>query len=861
MTRLIPPRTTVALFCAAAFVTGEARAQSAPTRPMRVDDLFTIEEYRGHSVSPDGEWIAVVLVRPQSEREIYQRDFLQGNDHADVWLVPRRGGTPRNITNGLADAAGFWAPLWSPDGARLAMMSTRGGAGSPRGGDNVRVWVWEREGGKLTLASPRPLDLPGNVELSGTREGDRDGFASIPFAWTGPTSLLLAAIPDSMVSLSYSIEHRTQRTASRAWPEAERGNTATVSVLETGSPRAVERPRLGMLIRLDLDPRGAARERMVTSLSLDGQARRLLVSPNMTSIAIAEGLAPPSPVPDTLLNLGARSGRSRLGIQALEGSGGTWWIDSLETPASMAWSPTGDRLAITAAAKPGVLVLTPAARSVSAMGGRVTVSRAVWGDDVLFAHGVGRRTPGAPASAAASPGWWRLWPGDSAVLMTPGARQVGPQLVRLGNTLVALVDSAIQALDPGGAALRSLAPSGAPKVATLLGPVSTRGVASGNVLLVEGVPRAQGRALYRVTTGSGSVELQEVPKPHPKARVASWLPGTGLALFTTAASPFPLASDGPQVWLSSFAAAGPVAAVHREIFSLNKHLGEIVEAERRFIPYRGIEGDSLLADVLLPVGYTPGKRYPLLVHVYAGSVVRDTLEPRLRYPRNSAHPLNYQIFAARGYIVMTPSMPLSPDGTAKDPYMELLKGVMPAVDKLIDLGIADPARLGVFGQSFGGFSTFGLMTLTNRFKAAASLAGIANWQSLYGAFDPRSRYDGDPQNFFAPGLLETGQVSLGATPWRDLWKYLRNSPIHFFDRVSTPVLIIQGDVDYVTMAQGEEAYTALQRLGKRARFVRYWGEGHVLNSPANIRDMWKEMLAWFDELLVPKETLGGSSPR
>jgi len=67
--------------------------------------------------------------------------------------------------------------------------------------------------------------------------------------------------------------------------------------------------------------------------------------------------------------------------------------------------------------------------------------------------------------------------------------------------------------------------------------------------------------------------------------------------------------------------------------------------------------------------------------------------------------------------------------------------------------------------------------------------------------------------------------------------------------VETPLMIMQGDMDHVPIQQGEEFFTALYRQNKRARFVRYWGEGHLINSPANIRDMWHQIYSWFDEFL------------
>jgi dipeptidyl aminopeptidase/acylaminoacyl peptidase len=67
------------------------------------------------------------------------------------------------------------------------------------------------------------------------------------------------------------------------------------------------------------------------------------------------------------------------------------------------------------------------------------------------------------------------------------------------------------------------------------------------------------------------------------------------------------------------------------------------------------------------------------------------------------------------------------------------------------------------------------------------------------------------------------------------------------DRVQTPLPIIHGDMDYIPIPQGEEYFMGLYRQGKRAAFVRYWGEGHVPESPANIRDMWQRILGWFEQ--------------
>lgn len=215
--------------------------------------------------------------------------------------------------------------------------------------------------------------------------------------------------------------------------------------------------------------------------------------------------------------------------------------------------------------------------------------------------------------------------------------------------------------------------------------------------------------------------------------------------------------------------------------------------------------------------------------------------------------MNMQLLAARGYAVLMPSMPLRPSpgdgGPASDPYMELTKGVLPAIDKVIELGIADPARLTVMGQSYGGYSTYGLITQTNRFKAAMAMSGMVDLVSYYGIFNSPWRYESYSQESLGQeSVLESGQGRMGNPPWKDWGRYIRNSPLFYVDRVQTPLLVVHGDMDTaVPMEQAEEFFRALYRQGKRARFVRYWGEGHVFTSPANIRDFWTQVYAWLDE--------------
>jgi len=154
------------------------------------------------------------------------------------------------------------------------------------------------------------------------------------------------------------------------------------------------------------------------------------------------------------------------------------------------------------------------------------------------------------------------------------------------------------------------------------------------------------------------------------------------------------------------------------------------------------------------------------------------------------------------------------------------------------------------GHSFGGYSTYGLITQSNRFKAAVASAGFSDLTSYYGTFSMLERYK--------PTLLERTlrfwlceiNASMAGPPWKDPQRYVRNSPLMFANRVETPLLVLHGDLDQaVPIQQAEEFFTALQRQNKPVTFVRYLGEGHVIKSPANVKDAWQRIYAWFDEFL------------
>jgi dipeptidyl aminopeptidase/acylaminoacyl peptidase len=796
---------------------------SGQQRPMAPDDVLRLEELGDVAFSPDGTELAYVVRRAKTVT-YHKWDFLWGNDRADIWLVPTRGGQPQNLTNGASDGSGFWLPVWSPDGNRLAMLSTRGG--------NVRLWVWEKSSGVLKPLTERGVDT---WDL-----GDKGAI------WVSDHELFCPVLPEGERPLSMTIEVGAGERAMREWPKAWKGDETTVSVLESGVPVDVTKRPQSQLLWLDAVT-GAKRVAAGAA-----SFRDLRLGPDKRYLAFLAQSEQMLPDPKKLLP--PREGKL-FAVSLVSASGeasGTGFEGVREVfQGSLTWSPDGSRFAVVASLTkspqpaPRVLICTTSGSCEAASGAEIDPTpavhyqpRLVWSarQELLV---LARSTkPHDKPEDEGRTDWWLVTAGAAPRNVTAGLKSAPiPLLPRADGSFLGAADGDLWQVDTGPAAPRNLTEKFEPKISSILWPREPTLEKGGPSRVIVGVQKDQDLNLYAFDPSTGKIDT--FAKPVPEAVLADLDTRRETAVFTSATR------HGSFLWLSR-RGSEPTRVVETNTF-----LAGVAEGKTRKIEYRGLDGQDLKAWVILPVGYEEGKKYPLVTWVYAGSVVGE--KPTALANLNEAISLNLQLLAAHGYAVLLPSMPLSAEGVTSDPYMELTKGVLPAVDKAIELGIADPKRLGLMGQSFGGFSTYGLVTQTTRFQAAVALAGLSDLASLYAQFDARQRYDAFPQeDLFYMFLAESGQERLGNPPWKDFGRYIRNSPIFYVDRVETPLMIIQGDMDYVAMQQGEQFFMSLYRQNKRAQFVRYWGEGHVLEGPANIRDMWQRIYAWFDEFLKPR---------
>lgn len=126
--------------------------------PLTIDDVLNVQRIDQATLSPDGKWIAAVVQRPARDGEAYGRTAYEIDPtRSDVWLIDVATGKHRALTDGHASAAGYWCASWSPDGRRLALLSTQPSGTEPRGGDNVRLYVWNSEDGSVARMGDTPV--------------------------------------------------------------------------------------------------------------------------------------------------------------------------------------------------------------------------------------------------------------------------------------------------------------------------------------------------------------------------------------------------------------------------------------------------------------------------------------------------------------------------------------------------------------------------------------------------------------------------------------------------------------------------------------------------------------------------------
>ncbi len=236
-----------------------------------------------------------------------------------------------------------------------------------------------------------------------------------------------------------------------------------------------------------------------------------------------------------------------------------------------------------------------------------------------------------------------------------------------------------------------------------------------------------------------------------------------------------------------------------------------------------------------PVAVNESKKYPVVLSIHGGP----------HGMHGYAFNTNAQALAAQGYgvVLINPrgssgyGQPFS-DGCVNDwgggDYRDLMKGLDEALTRFSFL---DKENLGVTGGSYGGYMTNWVVTQTDRFKAAITVASLSNLVSFYST----SLYQ------------DLIHAEFNGLPWDNYELLWERSPLKHIKQAKTPTLIVHGEQDHdVHITQAEEFYTALRMRGVETVFVRYPREGHGIREPRHRDDQLARTILWLDRYLKPQ---------
>ena len=286
-----------------------------------------------------------------------------------------------------------------------------------------------------------------------------------------------------------------------------------------------------------------------------------------------------------------------------------------------------------------------------------------------------------------------------------------------------------------------------------------------------------------------------------------------------------------EVYLSELSNISP-----KQISNFNSNLEFPKFAKTELLQWSSKDGLEIEGLLTYPAKYNKRKKYPLALIIHGG--------PAGVFSQSfTGNPSIYMIqyFASKGYAVLRAN-PRGSTGYGKDFRFANFKDwgfgdyedIMSGVDKVIDMGLADPERLAVMGWSYGGYMTSFVVTRTNRFKAASMGAGLPNLVSMTTTTD-------------IPDYLV---AHMGAEFWEDYETYEKHSAIYRINNVKTPTQVIHGSNDLrVPFTQGQEFYVALKRKGVSTEMVVYPRTPHGPREPKLLMDVSPRILAWLDKFI------------
>jgi dipeptidyl aminopeptidase/acylaminoacyl peptidase len=313
-----------------------------------------------------------------------------------------------------------------------------------------------------------------------------------------------------------------------------------------------------------------------------------------------------------------------------------------------------------------------------------------------------------------------------------------------------------------------------------------------------------------------------------------WI-GTNFSLSSDAKTVAFIASDAatfPEVYVASVSTMQP-----GRLSDVGAQSSSWTKAPIEVISWPSKDGTTVEGVLHKPVGFTAGRRYPLLVVVHGGPTAVSRPVP---YSSASTYPID--LWVVKGALVLEPNYRGSAGYGEKFRSLNVRNlgmgdswDVISGIDYLIDQGLVDSDRVGAMGWSQGGYISAFLTTHDSaRFKAVSVGAGISDWMTYYVNTD----------------IHPFTRQYLKATPWDDPDIYARTSPITYIKSAKAPTLIQHGATDQrVPLPNAFELYQGLQDVGVPVKLIVYKGFegiGHGPSKPRSSRAVMEHNLEWFD---------------
>ena len=719
-------------------------------------DLLKIKSLSERSrmqLSPDGEWLAYVVIDPDRKSSFEQQSTefsphqltgaLRENHSHEVWVTNIKTKETHKLG---ADVGVDWAPRWSPDGNALAFCSDR--MGSPH------LWVWDNVKNRLRQVSEKPITATHGLEVP---------------QWTSDGKHIITKLRPEDMDLSTIISFKKLPQAINVWhTDADEQS----SLDEELDQFVWLKGDLGVF-NVDTGD--------VQILTRGLFTRKIILSPDNTAVAVLNVIREEGLISQDIL--------FELLLVPLDGSPARSLATNIrENALFVSWSPDGKSLIY---AQPDGLFI------VSVEDGEQKNLTADLTEKLRFFVCPLWRSSGDSFFCGIDGNIWEFAADGS------DARKLTEELDRHIIGMVAKVDTHV-VWQSGDA--RSIC-------------VQTHD------------PETKKDGFYLINTAEADATcLFEEPICVAK-RIGDEFDLKVVANDTQIVYKAQDATHPEEIWMLD-ADAGK----RQQVTDLNPHLNNLQFGEVRLIESETEKGERLRGVLMLPANYEAGKQYPLVTWVYPG------IASYIYSFGFDDYSMNFQLLAARGFAVLGVDVPSRHSKSLKD-----LPGyVLPAVDKVIEMGIADADRLGITGYGSGGYRTVGLITQTDRFKAAVSGGGFYNLTRIYGDLTKQGNSRG------INWIESKNHIDIGGSLWEKREQYIDSSPLFHLDKVETPVLIYCGEgYDGFDYTQSGELFSGLRRLEKKATFAWYRGEGHIMRSwrPEHRADCWERIIDWFEKHL------------